>query len=168
MNDLKIGTIWTWEHWLDDILINAWVERNLCVLEGRNYILSAALAGGTQISAWYVVPFEDNHTPASGDNYATPGFTECILYDETTRPGWQSGSVVAAVVNNSSNKASFSYNASKTIYGAALVGGGTDPETKNDQAGGGVLFCESKFLSPEGVINGSVLKVTVEITLSAA
>lgn len=168
MNELKIATIWNWEHWLDGVSINQWTESNLCVLEGRNHVLESALAGGTQIDTWYVAPFEDNHTPASGDNYATPGFTECIAYEEATRPGWQSGSVVAAVVNNTSNKASFTFNASKTIYGASLVGGGTDANTKGDAAGGGVLFCESKFSVSESVINGSVLKVTVEITLSAA
>ena len=167
MNELKIATIWNWEHWFDGVLINAWVEKNLCVLEGRNHVLGSALAGGTQITAWYVAPFEDDHTPAAGDNYATPGYTECIAYEESTRPGWQSGSVVAAVVNNSSNKTSYTFNASKTIYGASLVGGGTDPEVKDDQAGGGILLCESKFSVAEVVVNGSVLKVTVEITLSA-
>jgi len=168
MNNLNIGSIWHWQHWLDGLLINQWNDKNLCTLEGRNHFLDSAINGGTQIANWYVAPFEDDHTPAAGDNYATPGFTECTAYEETARPGWQGGTVSGAVVDNSANRASFTFNASKTIYGAALFGGGSAPTTKGDAAGGGVLFCESQFSSPETVINGSVLKVKIEITLSAA
>ncbi len=106
--------------------------------------------------------------PASGDNYATPGFTESTAYEGSTRPGWTPGTVSGAVVGNSANRASFTFNATKEIFGAAIVGGGTDPSTKDDQAGGGVLFCESKFAASENVINESVLKVLVELTLSTA
>lgn len=166
MNSLQIGTTWDWQHFLNGLLINQWTEKNLCTLEGRNHVLGVAFAGATQLLNWYVAPFEDNHAPASGDTYATPGFTETIAYDETTRPGWQKGTVSGALIDNSANRASFSFNSVKTIYGAALFGGGTDPDTKDDQAGGGVLFCESQFSSPEPVINGSVLKVLVEITLT--
>ena len=168
MNQLNFATIWHWEHWIYEILLNQWTEKNLCVLEGRNHAVDVVFAGGTQISNWYVVPFEDNHTPASGDNYATPGFTECTAYDEATRPGFQAGTVSGAMVDNSANRASFSFNDTKTIYGAALVGGGTDPDTKGDTAGGGTLFCESKFSVAENVVASSVLKVKVEITLNAA
>jgi len=168
MNNLNFKTVWNWQHWFDGLLINQWTEQNLCVLEGRNHAIDVIFAAGTQITSWYVAPFEDNHTPASGDNYAAPGFTETTAIEETTRPGFQAGTVAAAVVNNSANRASFTFNAVKTIYGAALVGGGTDANTIGDTAGGGTLFCESQFSSPEAVIIGSVLKLLVEITLSAA
>lgn len=167
MNNIEIGTTWHWEHWLKGQLLNKWVETNLCVLEGRNHVLESAFAGLTQIGTWYITPFEDNHTPASGDSYATPGFTECTDY-EGTRPGWQPGSVVGGVVDNASNRASFTFTAAKTIYGAAMVGGGSSPTTVGDTAGGGVLFCESKFSAPEAVVSGSVLKVKVELTITAA
>ena len=123
MNNLNIGTVWYWQHWLDGLLLNHWVEKNLCTLEGRNHVLESAFAAGTQITTWYVAPFQDNHTPASGDSYATPGFTECTAYEGATRPGWQPGSVSGAVVDNSANRASFTFSAAKTIYGAGLVGG---------------------------------------------
>ena len=167
MNNIGINTIWHWQHFIYDILFNEWVEDNLCVLEGRNHVLDSAFGGGSQITPWYVAPFEDNHKPASGDNYATPGYTECTAYDEAIRPGWQGGSAVAAVIDNDANRASFTFNAIKTIYGAGLVGGGSAPSTKGDAAGGGVLFCASKFSVAENVIAGSVLKVKIEITLNA-
>lgn len=168
MENFGIATIWHWQHWLDGLLLRHWTDKNLCVLEGRNHVLDAAFVAATQITNWYVAPFEDDHTPASGDNYATPGYTECTAYEETTRPGWQGGTVSGAVVDNSANRASFTFNATKTIYGAALVGGGTAGSTKGDAAGGGKLFCESKFAVAENVINGSVLKVKIELTLTAA
>ena len=167
MNELGIYTTWHWQHFLDLILINEWTEKNLCVLEGRNELLDICFGGETQIDPWYICPFENNHTPASGDSYATPGYTECTAYEASTRPGFQVGSASAGVIDNSANRASYTFNASKTIYGAALVGGGSAPSTKGDTSGGGVLFCESQFSSPEAVINGSVLKVKIEITLSA-
>ena len=87
-NDLFIGTIWTWEHWQAGQLVNHFSERNLCTLEGRNKVLGICFGGASQISTWYIAVFEDDHTPASGDNYATPGFTECTAYEGATRPGF--------------------------------------------------------------------------------
>jgi hypothetical protein len=167
MENFGIATIWHWQHWLDGLLIRNWTDKNLCVLEGRNHVLNSEFVAGTQIATWYVAIFEDDHTPASGDNYATPGYTECTAYEGATRPGWQPGTVSAAVVDNSANRASFTFNDTKEIFGGALVGGGTTPETKGDVAGGSTLFCESKFAASENVINESVLKLLVEITLNS-
>jgi len=167
MEKLTVGSVWTWEHWHRGVLLRRWSEHNLCTLEGRNHILDAVFAAGTQITAWYVAPFEDDHTPASGDTYAVPGFTECTAYDEATRVQWQQGVAAAGVITNTLIKASLTFNDVKNIYGAALVGGGTAAGTKDDQAGGGVLFCEAAFSGgAEAVIDGSVIKVTVEITCS--
>lgn len=168
MDEIGIYTIWNWEHFFNQILLNKWTEKNLCVLEGRNQLLDICFGGATQIDPWYICPFEDNHTPASGDTYATPGFTECTDYEGSTRPGFQVGSPSGAVIDNSSNRASFTFTASKIIYGGALLGGGSTPSTKGDTSGGGILFCESQFSSPESVINGSVLKAKIEITLTAS
>jgi len=94
-----------------------------------------------------------------------PVFTECTAYDEATRVQWQQGVAAAGVITNTLIKASLTFNDVKNIYGAALVGGGTAAGTKNDQAGGGTLFCESQFSGgAEAVMSGSVLKVTIEIT----
>ena len=169
MEKITVGSVWTWEHWHRGVLLRRWSEHNLCTTEGRNHILDAVFAADTQITAWYVAPFEDNHTPAAGDTYAVPGFTECTAYDEVTRVQWQQGGAAAGVITNTLIKASLTFNAVKDIYGAALVGGGTAASTKDDQAGGGILFCESQFSGgAEAVMSGSVLKVTVEITLTSS
>ena len=169
METLRIGSAWTMEHWLDGVLLRRWTEHNLVTTEGRNHALDSAFGGDTQITAWYVVPFENNHSPAAGDTYAVPGYTECTAYDEATRVQWQSASAAAGVISNTAIKASFTFNAAKTIYGTALVGGGTAATTKGNTAGGGTLFCEAQFTGgAEPVVSGSVLKVTVEITCSNA
>lgn len=168
MEKISIGSVWKWEHWLNGILLRSWTERNLVTTEGLNHLLDAVFAADTQITTWYVAPFEDDHTPAAGDTYAVPGFTECTAYGEASRVQWQQGGAAAGVITNSAIKASLTFNAVKTIYGAALVGGGTAAATKDDQAGGGTLFCESQFSGgSENVLNGSVLKVTIEITCTS-
>ncbi len=139
---------------------------NLITNEGLDHILNTVLHADTQITTWYVAIFEDNHTPAAGDTYATPGYTESTAYTESTRPEYEEAAASSQSVTNSANKATFSINAAKTIYGASLVGGGSAPSTKGDTAGGGTLLCAAKFSSSKSVENGDTLNVTY--TVSAA
>ena len=162
---LKIFSIWEWEHYRAGKLIDQWVDGNLMVDEGITYYLGSAFSAVTPIVLWYIALFEDDHSPAAGNTYAVPGFTETTAYDEATRPQWQEAGVAAKVLTNSANKASFTFNATKSIYGGALVGGGSTPTTKDDQAGGGTLICVSQFTSgSKAVVSTDVLKVTVSIT----
>jgi hypothetical protein len=170
----RIGSIWEWEQWRRSkylfpygkmMLVRKWSDHNLCTDEGLNNLMDVHFSAGTQITSWYVVIFEDSHTPAAGDTYAVPGFTESTAYDEATRPAWQEAGVSSKTITNSANKANFTMNATKTIYGGGLVGGGSTPSTKDDQAGGGVLYCESQFASgSKPVVDDDVLKVTITIT----
>jgi hypothetical protein len=162
---LKFGTVWNVEHFRAGRLIDYSQHRNLFVDEGITYALDAAFSGGTAITSWYVVLFEDNHTPAAGDTYATPGFTETTAYTESSRPAWSEAGVSGKQLTNSASKASFTFNATKTIYGGGLVGGGTAASTKGDAAGGGKLLCESAFTGgSKSVESTDVLKVTVTLT----
>lgn len=162
---LKYGTIWQVEHFRRGELIGFSQHHNLFVDEGITYALDVAFSGGSAITSWYVVLFEDNHTPAAGDTYATPGFTETTAYDESTRPAWSEAGVSGKQLTNSASKASFTFNATKTIYGGGLVGGGTAASTKGDAAGGGKLLCESQFTGgSKSVESTDVLKVTVTLT----
>lgn len=165
----QIGSIWAWEHWRDGKLIDSWAERNLMAYEGLNHILDVTFSDATQITDWYIAIFEDDFTPASNNTYAVPHYTESTAYTEANRPGWQEGGVTARSITNSANKASFSINATKTIYGASLVGGGTGADTKGDAAGGGTLMCVSRFATGgKSVENGDTLKVTVTISLTGS
>jgi Tfp pilus assembly protein PilX len=119
----------------------------------------------TAISAWYVAIYDNNHTPASNNTYATPGFTEATNFSEATRPAWTKGSVTNRTLTNTASKASFTFSSAATIYGAALVGGGTAATTKGNVAGGGKLFNISAFSSgSKAMASSDVLKVTVALT----
>ncbi len=153
--------IWTVEHYRAGRLIS--LEKNICNIvtaEGRDAHLDIMFHAGTQITTWYLVTFESDTTPASGHTYAVPVYTECTAIDEATRPEWQEAAVSSQSITNSANKATFTYNATKTIYGAALVGGGSAPTTKGDTAGGSTLFCSVPFGTSKPVVSADVLKIT--------
>jgi len=169
VEDSRPGSVWDWEcrdknghlKWRESI-------HNLVTEEGRDYYLDVALSSATQITAWYVAIFESDHTPAAGNTYAVPGYTESEAYDEATRPAWTEAGVSSQSITNSASKASFTMNATKTIYGGALVGGGTDANTKGDAAGGGTLLCLSAFSSGKPVEDDDVIKLTITATMSAS
>jgi hypothetical protein len=166
-NKLNMGAIFHLEHWRKDQLLAERHEENLCPDEFINYMLDAGLSGGTPITAWDVLLFNDNHTPSSTDTYATPVFTESTAYDESTRPAWTEAGVSSKVITNSASKATFTMTGVDTsIYGAALVGGGTGASTKDDQAGGGTLGPEAQFTggAVTGIVDDDVLKVYITIT----
>lgn len=143
-----------------------WVEKvhNLVTNQGLNAILDIMLHATTQITAWYVAIFETDTTILATHTYAAPGYTESTAYTEGTRPAYNEAAASGQSITNSANKASFAINATKTIYGAALVGGGSAASTKADTAGGGTLLCAVKFSSSRSVISGDTLQVTYTVT----
>jgi len=145
-----------------------WREKasNLITNEGLDAILDIMLHAATQITTWYMAIFEDDHTPAAGDTYAVPGYTESTAYDEATRPEYEEAAASGQSITNSANKAVFTISATKTIYGAALVGGGSGATTKGDAAGGGTLLCAAKFSAARSVLDDDTLNITY--TVSAA
>ena len=161
-----IGSIWEWEHWRDGKLIDTWKEGNVCTAEGLNALLDIMFHASTQITTWYVEIFETDTTPADGTTYAVPVYTPSTSYDEGTRPAYNEAAASSKVITNSANKAVFTISATKTIYGAALVGGGSAATTKADTAGGGTLFCASKFAAAKSCVDNDVLNVTISITVA--
>ena len=159
-----LNSKWEWRLYRDGKLIETWEQKNLCTDEGLTYLLDVGFSGASGVSPWYVVIFQDDHTPAAADTYATPGFTECTLYDESTRPTWIEAGVSSKTITNSASKATFTISGTTVIYGAALVGGGTAPSTKGDTSGGGTLYNESKFSSSKAVEDDDVLKVSITLT----
>ena len=161
-------TWWVLDHLRKGKMIDRQIASNLLLTEGANFITGLGFAASppTAISAWYIVLFENDYTPVAGDAYASNGWTELTAYDESTRPVWTPGSVAGGSVDNSANKATFTINASKTIYGGVLLGGGSTPSTKSDTAGGGTAYAGVRFASSRAVISGDVLKVTAIVTIS--
>ena len=136
---------------------------NIVTNEGLTHILNTELAGGTAITTWYCGIVETNTAPASGMTYAVPSFTECTTYDEATRPAYVEV-VTAQSCTNSASKAVFTISATKTIYGAALFGGGSAPTTKGDTAGGGTLLCYAQASPSRSVVDNDVINLTYTIT----
>jgi len=144
------------------------ISGNICTDEGLNRLLDVMFHATIQITTWYVVIFESNTTPDADTTYATPVYTESTAYDESTRPEYVEAAASSKSLTNSANKAEFTINATKIIYGGALVGGGTDASTKGDAAGGGVIYCASRFGSSKSVVNDDILRVTITINAADA
>lgn len=161
---MKIGSIWTIEHWRGKTMLAKRVEENLVPNQFIDHVLDVALSAGTQITSWFIALFSDNHTPAATDTYAVPGFTESDEYDEATRPAWSEGGVSGQEISNSASKASFTMTGvDGTIYGAALV----SDSTKDDQAASGaVLGPVAQFTQGAitGILDDDVIKVYCTIT----
>ena len=161
---VKLGGIFNVECYRKGKLI--WSEKvhNLVTDEGLNALLDIMFHADTQITTWYCLLVESDTSPAAGMTYATPTFTESTAYDEATRPEYEEAAASGKSMTNSANKATFTISATKTMYGAAIVGGGTDPNTKGDSAGGGTLYCYAQFSSSRSVIDDDVINLTYTLT----
>ena len=138
--------------------------RNLVTNEGLDAALDIMFHADTQITTWYLLLFNTNTTILATHTYAVPGFTESTAYDEAVRQAYVEAAASGQSMTNSANKGVFTMNGTETIYGAALVGGGSAPTTKDDQAGGGFLWCAAQFASSKNVDSGDTLEVTYTLT----
>jgi hypothetical protein len=138
-----------------------WIEKkhNLMTLEGLDHCLNVLLHGTTPITTWYIIPFESDTTILNTFTYATPGFTECTAYTEGTRPEYVETASSAQSITSAS-VATCTFNATKTIYGAALVGGGSAASTKGNTNGGGVLLCAMRCTPTRSVVSGDIIRGT--------
>jgi hypothetical protein len=159
---LELGGIFRIEHIRDGEIIDVDECHNLVVDEGLNNLLDVYLHGSTQTATWYIGLFEGNYTPVAGVTAATitAASTECTAYDETTRVAYNEAAAASKSTTNSANKATFTFNATKTIYGAFLVSANAKSATT------GVLFSAAKFGSAKSVVDDDQLLLTY--TFSAA
>ena len=148
----------------DKNLISKSEVHNIIPTEGCNFALDQIGAGAAQVTALYCLMFEDDETPDADTTYAVPVFTETEAYDEGTRPEYVPAAATGKSMSNTANKAVFTMNASKTLYGAALVGGGSAPSTKGNTAGGGKMLAAGKFGTAQPVISGNVVNLTYTLT----
>lgn len=141
-------------------------SRNIVTNQGLDHLLTVALAGGTQITAWKVALFKTNTTPLATHTYAAPGYTEIAGSDvtEASRQAWTAGSVSSQSVDNSGSAAVYTADATVAIYGAALVGGGTGAATIADTAGGGTLYASSQFAASKALTASDIITVTYTFT----
>jgi hypothetical protein len=152
-----------------------WTEDfdNLVTTEGMNKYLDATLKTGLASPAWYVGLIDNagfgaiaatdtaakitNTTPNSP---TTNDWAESEAYTEATRVAYTPGTISAGSVDNSTSKAAFSMNATKTINGCFLVSVNTKHGTT------GTLLGVGSFGSTRGVNSGDTLNVTLTCSLS--
>ena len=155
----RIGGIFTLECYRKGRLIWTDISKNIVTNEGLNHLLDVVLHGKTLISPFYCVLSESDTSAAAGMTYATPVFTETTSYDEATRPEYEEAASSSQSITNSANKATFTISATKTIYGAALMGGSS---TKSDSTSASthVLYCYSKLSTSRAMLDNDVINLT--------
>lgn len=137
---------------------------NLVVNEGLDALLNIMFHGSTQITAWFIGLFEGNYTPVAGVTAATivAAATECTAYTQSTRPAYDEAAAASQAITNSASRATYTFNATKTIYGAFL----TSLSTKSGTTG--TLFSAAKFGTAKNVESGDELLLTYNFTAASA
>lgn len=152
------------EHRRNGKLIGRDIASNIVTTEGLNHILSTVVAGGSAVSPWYIALFEGNYTPVAGLTAATftASATECTAYDEAARVAYVEGTPSGGVIDNSASRAVFTMNATKTIYGGALLSVSTKSSTS------GTLLAAARFSSSRAVVDDDELSVRYSLTLTSS
>ena len=145
-------------------LIDEWEDENLVVYEGLNDLLNTYFNNGSQIGSWYLGIFQGNYTPVNTDTASTiaSNSTECSSYTNATRPSWQNAAPSGQAITNSGTPATFTFNASQTIYGAFLVSSSTIGGS------GGKLFSAAQFGTAKSVVSTDQLMLTYAFSASSA
>ena len=127
--------------------------RNTFVNSGLNYLLDSGF-GGTEY-----LGLKGSGTPNAADTMASHAtWSEITAYTEGTRPTYSHAAAASQAVTNSASKATFSINATTTVYGIFC--------TTNSTKGGttGTLISATDFASSKGADSGDTLEVTYTVT----
>lgn len=153
---LAVGGTFHVEHVRDGEVIDREDIHNLVVNQGLDYILNLTLNAASQVPAWYLGIFEGNYTPVAGLTAATvtANATESTAFNEGARQAYQGAASAGQSVTNSANKATFTMNATKNIYGAFLVSAQALSATT------GTLLAAAKFAAAKAVNSGDQLLLT--------
>lgn len=160
---IGLGGVWSGQIIRNGEVIDEFEYSNLIVNEGLNHALDVVLHGSTQVATWYIGVFEGNYTPVATVTAATitSASTECTAYDETTRVAYVEAAASSQSTTNSASKATFTFNATKTIYGAFLVSVSTKSGTT------GTLLSAARFASSKAVADDDQLLLTYTINASS-
>lgn len=145
-------------------VVDRCLASNLLPTAALNHVLSVVVAGGTQVNPWYYALFEGNYTPTSALTAAnfTATATECTAYDESTRVAYVEGTPSGGVVDNAASRATFTMNASKTVYGGALLSVATKSSTS------GTLLAAARFPTARAVEDDDEIAGKYTLTLTSA
>jgi hypothetical protein len=156
VDTVRLGGVFCVQHLRGDELIDEDVCHNLVTNEGLNHMLGVELYSTAQITAWYLALFTGNYTPLATDTAASlPGnSTECTAYTAGTRPQFVSAAPSGQSVTNSASRASYTFNATVTIYGAFMTSSATISGTS------GTSFSAALFGTSKSVVNTDQILLT--------
>lgn len=162
-NKLHVGGVFHGQHIRAGEVIDEWEDHNLVCNEGLDHLLNVYFHGTTAVGTWYLGVFEGNYTPVSTVTAATitSASTECTAYDESTRQAFDDAAASSQSITNSASKATFTFNATKTIYGAFLASASAKSATT------GTLFSAARFSSAKAVVAADQLLLTYTFTASS-
>lgn len=163
VNELKLGGRFHVDHIRAGEKIDEFEFPNLVVNQGLNHILDVVFHGATAVSPWYLGLFEGNYTPVATVTAATitAASTECTAYDEATRQAYDEAAAASQSITNSASKATFTMNASKTIYGAFLISNSAKSATT------GTLLAAGRFGTSKSVDDDDQLLLTYTFNASS-
>jgi hypothetical protein len=138
--------------------------KNIVVNQGLNYLLGASLGAQSVVSSWFIGLFSNNYTILASDTAATIAANsgEVTQYTAGTRQAWSSAPPSAQSITNAATQASFTFNATLTVYGAFLISSSAINGTS------GTLFAGAQFGSPKSVVSSDILQLTYTFTAASA
>lgn len=144
-------------------VIDEFEDHNLVVNEGLNAMLETNFRGGTQITSWFLGIFEGNYTPVGTVTAATivAASTECTAYTQSTRPAYTTVAAASQSLTNAASRGTYTFNATKTIYGAFLISNSAKSSTT------GTLFSAARFGTAKNVESGDEMLLTYNFTASS-
>ena len=161
---LIVGGVFHGEVRRKDGSIEPFADDNIVVNQGLNNLLGVMFNAAAQTVTWYLGLFEGNYTPVASVTAATIASTstETTAYTQAGRPAFSPAAPASQAITNSANRATFTFNASKQIYGAFLISSATKGGT------GGVLFSATRFATPKTVDNEDEILLTYTFNAASA
>lgn len=162
MDIIKLGLVYTVEHWQRGRLVDQETTRNLIPLEGLGLMTELLFnPASAPPAAWYVALYKTAYVPTPTVTAATINALaqECVSYTEVSRPEFTGVQTAIGVTDNSADRAEFTFAGNDTIYGGFL----TTAPTKG--APTGTLLSVVKFSTVKNVTADSVLRVRAGLSL---
>jgi len=130
---------------------------NVIVNSAITYLLGVGIGSSAQTSAggWYLSLISTGMSAASGDTMAShAGWTECSAHTAVNRQVWQPDAVSGKTIDNSTNKASFTINATTGVGGAFMC------SVASGGSAGDTLFAAGAFTGGDRALSdGDVIQV---------
>lgn len=164
MAAIAVGGVFTGQIIRDGKIIDEFSDGNIVVNQGLNSLLNVYLNGASQIGSWFLGLFEGNYTPVATVTAASivSAATECVVYNEATRPQFNPAAAASQSITNSASRATFTFNAARNVYGGFL----TSASAKSSTAG--TLFSAARFSTPKAVVSGDQLLLTYNFSAATA